>query len=782
MNLFSKLFTIAFFLFVLFSCSNNKKKDTKIVIKDFNIIVNSSLLDSIYTHFSENIYIPISFISKSDTVKAKMRLRGDSSRKYDKKSLKIVFKKNEIPEGEKRKINLNSEWTDKSYIRQFISSKLMQKAGVIAYKSNFVRLSINNKFLGLYLQVENIDKEFLKKRHLDSKNNLYKATKDGASLSHFDDISAKWEKKTNKKESHEDLQQLINQIDTISVKEYKLFLKKTFEYDKLITIIAMNMLIQHGSTYYHNYYLYHNISENKKWQMFPWDMDKTLNFYSWKPYKYHETSSNWESDNPLIEKSFLNDEVFNDIRTKIIELGNTIFNNQTLDPIINQCKKLLEDAVKNDETDQIENASKWNYALTSEKEFISKQVKNILNQIDNLPRPFLLKRTNGPHSKNITLHWQKSKSKKPIKYKLLYGRDFLLENAETKIIENITDTFCTLKEIENGKYYWRVYASDGKNETEGFNTKNIFVMKDKKMLSKKTTHTILNKRNSPYLLDVNFIIDKNESLTIENGVVLYIANNAQIINNGGTLEFKGKSHSQITIYPEDENFKSIKLKNASRTTIINTTFYNTAFLIENSKASFLNTEILITGSTKTWNPTIFCINSEIIFSKSKLINYKKPRTEGLTLIDGQCSISNSYFYGFPDVVELTRTHNSQIIGNTIYKSEDDGIDLNACNNINIKDNKILDIKDSGISIGNDNGFETKYKALYGDSKNITITNNYIENATIGIKIKNNSKHIEIEDNFLKHNLNAFKIDSATYIQNKITFDDNTLDSCNIKAL
>ena len=281
MKLSFKLLIISF-IAIFISCTPTGSVNDSVMVKDINIIVDTNLLDSIYSNYSENIYIPILFVKAKDTTKAKMRLRGDSSRKYGKKSLKIVFSKKDRAKGEERKINFNSEWTDKTYIRQYISSTLMQKSGVITYTTKFAKLSLNGQFWGLYLQVENMDTKFLKRNNLDTKGNLYKATKDGACLSHFDDIKIKWEKKSNKKGDWKDLQRLINEIDTISIKNLKPYLQKTFEYDKLITIIAMNMLVQHGSTYYHNYYLYHDINGNGKWQMFPWDMDKTLNFYSWK--------------------------------------------------------------------------------------------------------------------------------------------------------------------------------------------------------------------------------------------------------------------------------------------------------------------------------------------------------------------------------------------------------------------------------------------------------------------------------------------------------------------
>ena len=63
--------------------------------------------------------------------------------------------------------------------------------------------------------------------------------------------------------------------------------------------LILNIYLANGSTYYHNYYLYRY--PNGKWEILPWDMDKTLSYYDWMPYQYHRTSSEWESDNPLDE-------------------------------------------------------------------------------------------------------------------------------------------------------------------------------------------------------------------------------------------------------------------------------------------------------------------------------------------------------------------------------------------------------------------------------------------------------------------------------------------------
>ena len=779
MNLISRFLLLASALIFLSSCSfDNSETSVKVEVKTFNIIVEPYLLDSIYTNSAENIYIPIFLVSEQDTFKAKMRLRGDSSRKYAKKSLKIVFDKDNIPVGESRKINLNSEWTDKTYIRQYTSSKLMQKAGVIGFESNFVKLSLNGKFWGLYLQVENMDKAFLDRNKLDAKGNLYKATKDGACLSHFDDISVKWEKKNNKETSSEDLQVLINQIDTVSIGRYKAYLEKTFEYDKLISIIAMNMLIQHSSTYYHNYYLYHDINGNGKWQMFPWDMDKTLSFYNWKPYKYHETSSNWESDNPLIEKAFLSPQVFVDIQSKIKNLGETIFTPSFVESIVDQCETLLEEAVSNDTTDQIKSISDWERNMEKEVKFVSNQVEHIQTQFEQFPKSFQLERVEEPHSINMTLRWTPSESSKDIKYKLLYGHDFLLEDKETRVIENITDTFCPFKDLKEGLYYWRVYACDGENETEGFNTKNTF-----EIVSAKTTYitkdTMLSKSGSPHFINNTWKIEEGVTLTIEAGSKLLLAESAGFVNYGNIVA-KGNAKDSIWFIPQDKTWDEIynfskngrsefkycylkdglfKSKNA---TVI---FSNCTYLLENKS-------LLVNGgrTAMVWlDKGLFLLDSCWFENKIKSIG------EGININYAKTVVRHSVFIHMADAVELLNVTDGEISGNIIINSPDDAIDLDGCTDIRIENNIIAYNHDKAISVGTEQ---------YGPTFRTSIKNNLLLDNKYGVSAKDSSfctishtsfiANVAALDARLKNNWVQYTIGGNSQVSDCLFFDNKEI--------
>ena len=118
----------------------------------------------------------------------------------------------------------------------------------------------------------------------------------------------------------------------------------------------------------HNYYLYHH--PNGKWGLLPQDMDKSLSYYDWMPYQYHKTSSNWESDNPLVERALLNPQILSDIKIRLGEIGKTSADINTIFPVIDDLEKLLDTSIRFDTSDQVNDLAVWKNYL--EKEFYGK--------------------------------------------------------------------------------------------------------------------------------------------------------------------------------------------------------------------------------------------------------------------------------------------------------------------------------------------------------------------------------------------------------------------------
>ena len=105
-----------------------------------------------------------------------VRIRGNTSRLAEKKSLKLSF--NTFVPGREfyglDKMNINGEHNDPSIIRSKLSWDFFNKSGIVSSRAAHMKVYINGKYYGLYISVEHIDDEFLSKNFKDDTGNLWK--------------------------------------------------------------------------------------------------------------------------------------------------------------------------------------------------------------------------------------------------------------------------------------------------------------------------------------------------------------------------------------------------------------------------------------------------------------------------------------------------------------------------------------------------------------------------------------------------------------------------------
>ncbi|MCX7876408.1 MAG: CotH kinase family protein [Melioribacteraceae bacterium] len=238
-----------------------------------------------------------------------IRIRGNTSRTAQKKSFKISF--NTFQKGREfydvEKLNLNGEHNDPSIARSKLSWNLFQKNGFIASRANHALVYINNTFMGVYINVENIDDEFLKKRFGDDSGYLFKCLY-GASLAPG---SNNYEPETHEENpDFSQLNRLIKILDQTPLINLPDSLEKILCVDEFLKYEAMNVLIGQWDDYWsnmNNYYLYFDTQINK-FRWIPYDYDNTFGIdwfnVDWakvNPYTFYKID---KSKRPLIEKLF----------------------------------------------------------------------------------------------------------------------------------------------------------------------------------------------------------------------------------------------------------------------------------------------------------------------------------------------------------------------------------------------------------------------------------------------------------------------------------------------
>jgi len=446
-------------------------------IREYYITCDMAEFLIINQNYQEDIYIPVTITYRGITLdQARMRIRGDGTRVHPKKSLKVKLDNGSFPDG-RTVLNFNAEYEDKSYLQQYIVSRLMRESGLPCFGAEHVRIYLNGEYRGLYLLIENMDQDFLIRRSIDPMGNLYKATNDGASLSIYDNVYYHWEKKTGSG-GRQDLQELITQINSIDQDQYQSFAQSTLAYDNMINILALNLLTRNYSTYYHNYYMYHDVNNSNMWYMFPWDLDKTFLYY-YENQIYHHSSKFWAPDNPYLERAILDENILKDIQNRIGELYSTRLNDEYLAPIIDSLHDILKNSVADDHVDNIESVTEWeSFVLKSYSKFDIRYIK-LENQFENLAHSFSVKRMKRRFDpgESILFSWNSTSAPNGelISYVLFVGKEMDLENGSAVIIQNLTDTSYYFSDgLTEGKYFWKVVALQGVYRIEGYDNYNEF--------------------------------------------------------------------------------------------------------------------------------------------------------------------------------------------------------------------------------------------------------------------------------------------------------------------
>ncbi len=223
------------------------------------------------------------------------RLRGGRFRyEYSKRYMKIRFPRGHYfagQHGEKRPVlNLNSAIANpiaKSKVRgesgiyETLAFSLFRWIGVPAPRTRWVHFRIvqhadeqgpdhySGDFYGLYLDVEQMDKRFLRANDRSARGNLYKI--DSRSL------NGRWEKETNNCSPRDDAD-ISEFVDGYEQAERSAKWWKTrLDLDAYYTYRAGIEITRHYDTGDKKNYFYYLNPATGQWEVFPWDVDMTFN-------------------------------------------------------------------------------------------------------------------------------------------------------------------------------------------------------------------------------------------------------------------------------------------------------------------------------------------------------------------------------------------------------------------------------------------------------------------------------------------------------------------------
>ena len=312
----------------------------------------------------------------------KIRYRGLTSRDAPKKSYKINFKSSNRHNG-RDKINLKAEYYDKSMMREYLSFQLLTEVGLHASQTRFVHLRLNNEFIGVYLDVENIDEFFLRDHRMNENGNLYKAAgQNSCTLTWLgdkaDDYMALYEKKTNESEGWDDFIDFIFWINFSSDEEFVSEIESKLNLELYFEWIAVNHIVENFDVYHKNYYLFHDL-ERDIWEVIPYDYDYAFG---------HGEPPDFVIDNPLsigkrnvlFRRVYDTPQLRNRMKTAVIKNLNSLFSTDRILPAIDSTYFYIQEDAYLDTFKASTNAE-FDFHYNLLKEFVHLRTDFILDEL-----------------------------------------------------------------------------------------------------------------------------------------------------------------------------------------------------------------------------------------------------------------------------------------------------------------------------------------------------------------------------------------------------------------
>lgn len=172
-----------------------------------------------------------------------------------------------------KKLNLNNNFSDSTFMREYLSYELMGDMEVPAPANSYMYVTINGEDWGLYIGVETIDETFLARNFPEGTGDLYKP--DGNNLSYISDVIEDYNGlvlKTNEKTSNQSA--IIQMLDVINNGGN---IEDVLDVDEMLRYFAINTALvsldSYQGNFMHNFYLY---EENGVFQMLPWDYNMSF--------------------------------------------------------------------------------------------------------------------------------------------------------------------------------------------------------------------------------------------------------------------------------------------------------------------------------------------------------------------------------------------------------------------------------------------------------------------------------------------------------------------------
>jgi hypothetical protein len=360
------------------------------------LVVDPSDLEFLNDNPTTDTYVPCQIALGGQLFPgAQCRYRGNISRSLSKKSWKVKLPTGSVWQG-RETFNYNGEFIDKSLMRSALSYELIERAGCPAPNVNFVHLVVNNNWMGVRTDVENVNTAFLTRVGLATENaNLYKPEglpelppSNLVVLNSPADYQSAYSKELGTPGDYSDLIEFIQRLNYTSQDSLFLYISKHMNLDRLMQFYSTEVVLQNTDMTSKNWYLHHNLTTDK-WTIFPWDTDLTFgNIWPFSPTNTATEPIYLGTINRLFgviaSTPMLRQLHFDRIRQEL----DTDFQPQNFEPLVDSMYAVAQTDVERDWWKWGWESNDWFHAQPAElKSFVPARAAYLQNQITLLEAP-----------------------------------------------------------------------------------------------------------------------------------------------------------------------------------------------------------------------------------------------------------------------------------------------------------------------------------------------------------------------------------------------------------
>ncbi len=274
MDRFLNTMLLTAFVSILSLLPSQTRGTPQLTLPLYKLTMDQSSLDALNGNPWSNRTFPAIVEVEGDLYTCRVRYRGRSGRDLPKKSWKIYYD-DDSPFG-RSEINLNSEYRDRSLVRNHIAMKLNRFVGQPAPDTRFVSLIVNDTYMGVFLEVEQVDREFLERRELGF-GTLWKAIAHGARFTPFtrnEDYNYNYESKITGAGSLDSLIARFTYISYAGNDQFRRNIGDLIDIQNFLYYFAIQYVLASYDCFTKNFYIYRRPDD--RWLLIPWDCEASL--------------------------------------------------------------------------------------------------------------------------------------------------------------------------------------------------------------------------------------------------------------------------------------------------------------------------------------------------------------------------------------------------------------------------------------------------------------------------------------------------------------------------